>query len=94
VTDLPETSGRPHTTERPGSDPAVSVDILATPAPVMRMDRIPVLVKDVWGLRVGAVRPLTSERDANILLGGRYVLKVSNPAAHAARVAPACRCPR
>jgi 4-aminobutyrate aminotransferase-like enzyme/Ser/Thr protein kinase RdoA (MazF antagonist) len=67
----------------------------------MRTDRVASLVEDVWGLRVGTVRQLSSERDANILLDDRYVLKVSNPAedpavvdmenaamAHAARVAP------
>ena len=66
----------------------------------MRLDRVASLVADIWGLRVDAVRPLSSERDANVLLDGRYVLKVSNPAeepavvdmenaamAHAARVA-------
>ena len=46
----------------------------------MRADRAASLVADVWGLRVDAVRPLSSERDANLLLDGRYVLKVSNPA--------------
>ena len=60
--------------------PAVSGDVLSTPAPVLRADRVASLVEDVWGLRVGTVRPLSSERDANILLDGRYVLKVSNPA--------------
>jgi hypothetical protein len=55
-------------------------DVLGTPAPVVRTDRVASLVADVWGLRVGTVRPLSSERDANILLDGRYVLKVSNPA--------------
>jgi 4-aminobutyrate aminotransferase-like enzyme len=75
-------------------------DVLGTPAPVMRMDRVASLVEEVWGLRIGTVRQLSSERDANILLDDRYVLKVSNPAedpavvdmenaamAHAARVA-------
>jgi Ser/Thr protein kinase RdoA (MazF antagonist) len=78
----------------------VSGDVLGTPAPVIDLDRIAALVAEVWGLQAGAVRPLTSERDANILLDGRYVLKVSNPAedpavvdmentamSHAARVA-------
>jgi Ser/Thr protein kinase RdoA (MazF antagonist) len=79
---------------------AVSGDVLGTPAPVIDLGRIAPLVEEVWGLRTGAVRPLASERDANILLDGRYVLKVSNPAedpavvdmentamSHAARVA-------
>jgi 4-aminobutyrate aminotransferase-like enzyme/Ser/Thr protein kinase RdoA (MazF antagonist) len=55
-------------------------DVLGTPAPVLRTDRVASLVQDVWGLRVGTVRQLSSERDANLLLDGRYVLKVSNPA--------------
>ena len=80
---------------------AVSGDVLGTPAPVIYPGRIATLVEEAWGLPAGAVRPLTSERDANILLDDRYVLKVSNPAedpavvdmentamSHAARVAP------
>jgi 4-aminobutyrate aminotransferase-like enzyme len=80
---------------------AVSGDVLGTPAPVIHLDRIATLVEQVWGRQAGAVRPLTSERDANIGLDDRYVLKVSNPAedpdvvamenaamSHAARVAP------
>ena len=91
----------PATSDRPGSEPVVSGDVLATPGPVMRTDRVASLVEDVWGLRVDTVRQLSSERDANVLLDGRYVLKVSNPAedpsvidmenaamSHAARVAP------
>jgi Ser/Thr protein kinase RdoA (MazF antagonist) len=46
----------------------------------MRTDRVASLVEDVWGLRVDTVRQLSSERDANVLLDDRYVLKVSNPA--------------
>ncbi len=97
---LPDTPDGPHTSGRPGREPVISGDVLGTPAPVMRMDRVASLVEDVWGLGVGTVRQLSSERDANILLDGRYVLKVSNPAedpsvvdmenmamAHAARVA-------
>jgi 4-aminobutyrate aminotransferase-like enzyme/Ser/Thr protein kinase RdoA (MazF antagonist) len=59
---------------------AVSGDVLGTPAPVIDPGRIAVLVAEGWGLPAGAVRPLASERDATILLDGRYVLKVSNPA--------------
>ena len=97
---LPDAPDGPHTSDRPGSEPVVSGDVLATPAPVMGTDRVASLVEDVWGLRVDTVRQLSSERDANVLLDGRYVLKVSNPAedpsvidmenaamSHAARVA-------
>jgi 4-aminobutyrate aminotransferase-like enzyme/Ser/Thr protein kinase RdoA (MazF antagonist) len=80
VTDLPDAPDRPHTSDRPGREPVVSGDVLGTPAPVMGPDRAASLVADVWGLRVDSVRPLSSERDVNILLDGRYVLKVSNPA--------------
>jgi 4-aminobutyrate aminotransferase-like enzyme/Ser/Thr protein kinase RdoA (MazF antagonist) len=80
VTDLSDAPDRPHTSGRPDGEPVVSGDVLGTPAPVLRTDRVAALVEDVWGLRVGTVRPLSSERDANILLDGRYVLKVSNPA--------------
>jgi 4-aminobutyrate aminotransferase-like enzyme/Ser/Thr protein kinase RdoA (MazF antagonist)/SAM-dependent methyltransferase len=76
-------------------------DVLDTPAPVLSPDRVTALVGAVWGLPAETVRSLTSERDANVLVAGRYVLKVSNPAedpavvdmentamAHAARIDP------
>jgi 4-aminobutyrate aminotransferase-like enzyme/Ser/Thr protein kinase RdoA (MazF antagonist) len=77
VTDLPD---RRHSPELPGGELVVSGDVLGTPAPVLRADRVASLVADLWGIRVGTVRQLSSERDANILVDGRYVLKVSNPA--------------
>ena len=80
MTDLPDELDRPHTSDRPGSGPVVAGDVLGAPAPVMPADRAASLVADVWGLRVDTVQLLPSERDANILLDGRYVLKVSNPA--------------
>lgn len=55
-------------------------DVLGTPALVLSTDRVAALVREAWGLRAGTVRPLTSERDVNVLLDGRYVLEVSNPA--------------
>ena len=101
MTDLPDAPDGPHASDRPGSEPVVSRDVLDTPAPVIRTDRVASLVEDVWRLRVDTVRQLSSERDANVLLDGRYVLKVSNPAedpavidmenaamSHAARIAP------
>jgi 4-aminobutyrate aminotransferase-like enzyme/Ser/Thr protein kinase RdoA (MazF antagonist) len=83
VTDLPE---QPPASDRPGGEPVVTGDVLDAPAPVIRTDRVASLVEDVWGLRVGTARQLSSERDANLLLDGRYVLKVSNPAEEAAVV--------
>jgi hydroxylysine kinase len=60
--------------------PAASGDVLGTPAPVLRADRVITVMREVWGLRADSVRPLAAERDANIWVDGRYVLKVSNPA--------------
>jgi 4-aminobutyrate aminotransferase-like enzyme/Ser/Thr protein kinase RdoA (MazF antagonist) len=64
------------------SDPyyASRGDVLGTPAPVLPAAQITALLRGTWGLAVGEVRPLDSERDANLLIDGRYVLKVSNPA--------------
>jgi 4-aminobutyrate aminotransferase-like enzyme/Ser/Thr protein kinase RdoA (MazF antagonist) len=76
-------------------------DVLAAPVPVLGPDRVTQLVKEAWALDAGTARQLPSERDVNVLLGGRYVLKVSNAAedpavvdmenvamSHVARVAP------
>ena len=50
---------RPATSDQPGSEPVVFGDVLATPAPVVRTDRVASLVEDVWGLRVDTVRQLS-----------------------------------
>jgi Ser/Thr protein kinase RdoA (MazF antagonist) len=62
------------------TDLPASGDVLGTPAPVLSLGRVTALVRETWGLQAGTVRPLTSERDVNVLVDGRYVLKVSNPA--------------
>ncbi len=80
MTDLPGTPDRPHASDRTGTERVVSGDVLGAAAPVVRIERIAALVEDVWALRAGTARQLASERDANVLLDGRYVLKVSNPA--------------
>ena len=54
--------------------------IFATPPPVLSGDQYAQLLRDAWGLTVGSVRPLPSERDLNVLVDDRYVLKVANPA--------------
>ena len=54
--------------------------ILGTPPPVLSGARGAELVRDVWGLAADTVRSLASERDLNLMVGGRYVLKVANPA--------------
>jgi len=55
-------------------------DVLGTPAPVLPTDQITALLQTAWGLTAETVTPLASERDFNLLIGNRYVLKVSNPA--------------
>jgi 4-aminobutyrate aminotransferase-like enzyme/Ser/Thr protein kinase RdoA (MazF antagonist) len=80
VTDLPAPPDRPHASDRPGREPAGSGDVLGTPPPVIDPARVSRVVAEIWGLTVDTVGPLSSERDANILLDGRHVLKVSNPA--------------
>ena len=54
--------------------------VFATPPPVLSGDQYAQLLRDAWGLTVGSVRPLPSERDLNVLVDDRYVLKVANPA--------------
>ena len=60
--------------------PAPPGDVLGTPAPVLRPGQITDLLQTTWGLTAATVTPLASERDLNLLIGSRYVLKVSNPA--------------
>jgi 4-aminobutyrate aminotransferase-like enzyme/Ser/Thr protein kinase RdoA (MazF antagonist) len=75
-------------------------DVLDAPAPVLAPGRAVAVLSGAWGLPVSEAEPLGSERDLNVMLDGRYVLKLSNPAedravvemenaamAHAARVA-------
>src|SRR6478736_4150466 len=81
--------------------PAPPGDVLGTPAPVLRPGQITDLLQTTWRLTAATVTPLASERDLNLLVGSRYVLKISNPAedpavvdmentamAHALRVSP------
>ena len=59
---------------------------LTTPPPVLAADDALALVAQHWGL-MGALSPLTSERDLNYRLTtpqGRYVVKLANPAEPAA----------
>lgn len=82
-------------------------DVLDTPAPHLDDDLARHLIATHWGIEVGDLRPLPSERDLNILVGDQFVLKVSNPAerpelldlehvalAHVARVSPDLPLPR
>src|SRR5207253_2085268 len=59
----------------PGSSSATGGDVLSTPAPVLPRELAATLLRDVWGTAAGAIRPLDSERDVNLLIGNRYVLK-------------------
>ena len=53
--------------------------VLDTPAPRLGDDEARRILADRWGIDVGALHPLPSERDLNVLVDGRWVLKVSNP---------------
>lgn len=80
-----------------------STDPLSEPAPELDLDKLGAAVATHWG-RAGELTPLHGERDRNFRLdtaGGRYLLKVHNPAdgeavldlqraalAHIAAVAP------
>jgi len=81
-------------------------DVLGTPAPVLPAEQITVLLRNSWGLTAATVTPLASERDLNLLIDSRYILKISNPAedpavvdmentamAHARRTAPSLPIP-
>jgi 4-aminobutyrate aminotransferase-like enzyme/Ser/Thr protein kinase RdoA (MazF antagonist) len=82
-------------------------DVLACPAPHLDADDCARLAREHWGVEVGSVTGLPSERDLNAMLDGRYVLKVSNHAedkgavdlesealAHAVRADPDLPLPR
>ena len=55
-------------------------EVLEERPPRMSNDYVARLVEEQWGLAGVDVRPLSSERDLNFLVGGAHVLKVSNPA--------------
>jgi 4-aminobutyrate aminotransferase-like enzyme/Ser/Thr protein kinase RdoA (MazF antagonist) len=54
--------------------------VLDAPHPVLSGGRDAELLRDAWGIAAGTIRPLASERDLNLMVDGRYVLKVANPA--------------
>ena len=81
--------------------------VLDTPAPHLGDDEVTRILASHWGIDVGALHPLPSERDLNVLVDDRFVLKVSNPSeradlvdledvslAHVRRVAPDLPVPR
>ena len=59
---------------------ASASDVLASPPPVLKHDRVAEYIETTWGLRPNALWPLASERDLNIRVDADYVLKISNPA--------------
>lgn len=60
--------------------------IFAEPAPRFAADRLRAVLREHWALTAVELGPLDSERDLNVLVDGRYVLKISNPAESAAVV--------
>ena len=54
--------------------------IFAEPAPKFAADRLRAVLREHWALPDVELGPLDSERDLNVLVDGRYVLKISNPA--------------
>jgi 4-aminobutyrate aminotransferase-like enzyme/Ser/Thr protein kinase RdoA (MazF antagonist) len=54
--------------------------VFAAPPPVLSGDQYGELLQDAWGITAGTIRPLPSERDVNVMVDDRYVLKVANPA--------------
>lgn len=81
--------------------------VLDTPAPHLADADVSRILGAHWDIEPGALHPLPSERDLNVLVDDRFVLKVSNPAesaalvdledvalAHVRRVAPDLPVPR
>ena len=57
--------------------------VLDTPAPHLGDDEVTRILATHWDIDAGALHPLPSERDLNVLVDDRYVLKVSNPSERA-----------
>ena len=81
--------------------------VLDTTAPHLSDDVVRHLLATHWSIDAGDLHPLPSERDLNVLVDDRFVLKVSNPAeradllhleevslAHLQRIAPDLPVPR
>jgi 4-aminobutyrate aminotransferase-like enzyme/Ser/Thr protein kinase RdoA (MazF antagonist) len=63
----------------PDSQTQTRGDVLVAPPPVVPTQQAAAFMQE-WGWPAATIHPLASERDANLLIDGRYVLKVSNPA--------------
>ncbi|MFI5610872.1 aminotransferase class III-fold pyridoxal phosphate-dependent enzyme [Amycolatopsis sp. NPDC051903] len=60
--------------------------IFAEPAPKFSAEGLAAVLAEHWALTDPQLKPLDSERDLNVLVDGRFVLKISNPAEDAAVV--------
>ena len=82
-------------------------DVLSTPTPQLDDGAIRRLLADAWGVEASVLGSLPSERDLNVQVDDRFVLKVTNPAeapelvdlenvsmAHVVRTAPDLPVPR
>jgi 4-aminobutyrate aminotransferase-like enzyme/Ser/Thr protein kinase RdoA (MazF antagonist) len=47
---------------------------------LLSVDRDAELLRDAWGITADTIRPLDGERDVNVMVDDRYVLKIANPA--------------
>ncbi|TDV49980.1 aminotransferase class III-fold pyridoxal phosphate-dependent enzyme [Actinophytocola oryzae] len=61
----------------------MTTDVFTESAPAFSLATLRDLVREHWHLADPALRPLDSERDLNVLVDDRYVLKVANPAERA-----------
>ncbi|MEV4596816.1 aminotransferase class III-fold pyridoxal phosphate-dependent enzyme [Amycolatopsis sp. NPDC049253] len=57
--------------------------IFAEPAPKFSTEGLRAVLGEHWALTAPVLEPLDSERDLNVLVDGRFVLKISNPAEQA-----------
>ncbi|MGW4487186.1 aminotransferase class III-fold pyridoxal phosphate-dependent enzyme [Amycolatopsis sp. NPDC004368] len=57
--------------------------IFAEPAPKFSPEGLHAVLGEHWALTEPILKPLDSERDLNVLVDGRFVLKISNPAEQA-----------
>ncbi|EWM09939.1 aminotransferase class III-fold pyridoxal phosphate-dependent enzyme [Kutzneria sp. 744] len=58
----------------------MTTGIFAEPAPRFSVDGLRSVLREHWSLTAAELAPLDSERDLNVLVDGRFVLKISNPA--------------
>jgi 4-aminobutyrate aminotransferase-like enzyme/Ser/Thr protein kinase RdoA (MazF antagonist) len=66
-------------------------DVFVEPAPTFSLTGLRTELRRHWDLAEANLTPLDSERDLNVLVNGRAVLKVSNPAEHADVIDMECR---